>query len=176
MSPADVAALASSPFTEDEPKPPLVAAPAQPLAAVIAVHTQLSREMHDFRRLCASLTLATIGAMAVTCLWAVNHAGVLTRPARYVAMFLPIVIGVFGLYVTRMLHDYFRDIARVIRNLDEALGLHTPGAYLPGRSLYPEHWKTFGTSRWDEPTFRVSAVSLSFAILVIGTILGAVFL
>lgn len=176
MSLTDVGALSPVSSSEDEAKPPTVIAPAQPPAAVIAVHTQLSREMHDFRRLCASLTLATIGAMAVTCLWAVEHAGALGRPARYVAVYLPIVIGVFGLYVTRMLYDYFRDIARVICNLDEALGLHTPGIYLTGRSLYPEHWKSFGTSRWDEPTFRVSAVSLSFTIFVVGSILCSVFL
>jgi hypothetical protein len=70
------------------------------------------------------------------------------------SFFISMFVTLFILRIGR----YFREVASVIKNIENMIGCHTPGRYGldHNQTLMPEHWSTFGTSKWNEPFFSFS--------------------
>ena len=67
-----------------------------------------------------------------------------------------------------MLKNYNRicELQSIIAKIDAAFGFFEKGAYLPGESLYPENWKSFGKRRaWSAITR--AATPIVFCVMVI---------
>lgn len=117
-------------------------------------------EMQHFRSAGAKIALGSSGFVLIMLGWVVSSNMPLSYVQRSVFTVALAVFVAFSVYMTRIMERHFLDLARVVHQIDCVLGMYERGKYVSDESLFPDHWKAFGSSAWKEPVFRAALVGM----------------
>ncbi|MDT0596105.1 hypothetical protein [Glaciecola petra] len=139
--------------------------------ALSQIYDNIQDRLKEFRTLMTKLLFGFMSVSAVLIGLIVKYAESFDFQARLVLGFGFFLLIVFFIYMTRKLEIYFLEVAGVVHKIDNIYGVFEVNVYAKGATLFPDNWKNFGTSKWNEPIFKASYFGLIgvclFGLLVI---------
>src|SRR5215213_4000873 len=125
------------------------------------------RQLAEKRQKIHSVAEKTLAIFLIIAGWLIFTKEPLTPGVRWVIIIVATVLAIGACRSSYINNRLYYAIAGVIRRLNEALGLHKEGEYIPNKSIYPDEWKRFGKrGKFTGAFFHIIAISVVAALCV----------
>lgn len=129
-------------------------------ATLELMYSHGTAEMQQFRSAAAKIGLGFSGVFLVTLGWVINRDTPLTVLQQTMYTVLLAAFVSYSMYITRIMHQYFLQLAQLIHRIDVLLGMFEVGKYVDDDALFPNTWRAFGDFTWKEPVFRAAYLGM----------------
>lgn len=139
------------------------------LSIVLAIYSAQVSFIQEMRGVVERLVVGAAGLVLLLDGWLVSRQTPVDLVTK--AVFSVGIVGFAGIVVLviRSLKQRFDGFAYVVRRINQVMMVYELGAYLDNDTLYPDHWKAFGSPNWDEPIFKLAWPSM-IAIALFGVV------
>ena len=132
------------------------------------------RQLAAKRQKIHSMTEKTLAIFLIIAGWLIFTKEPMTPGMRWPIIIVALVLAVSACSSIYTNNCSYYTIARVVRRLNEALGLYKVGTFIPGESIYPAEWKRFGErGAFKGAFFHILAVLAGAALCVFAAFMRA---